>query len=75
MPVSTEPLEGFSAEEYQYVQENMQAMGLNQPSATPDPNEVFLVYSRGAQKLNLIVAQGESTTVVNLFLIYSAENE
>lgn len=53
----------------------MQTMGLNQPSATPDPNEVFLVYSRGAQKLNLIVAQGESTTVVNLFLIYSAENE
>jgi hypothetical protein len=53
----------------------MQVMGLNLPSAIPDPNEVMLVYSRGEQNEDLIAAQGETTTAVNLFLIYPGEKE
>ncbi len=66
--------EGMSAEEYQKALEMMQALGMGQPGAlgqptpTPDPNEAYIVFSQGEQRLRVTLTHVESVTQVFISL-------
>ncbi len=65
---------GMSAEEYQKALEMMQALGMGQPGAlgqptsTPDPNEAYIVFSQGDQRLRVTLTHIESVTQVFISL-------
>jgi hypothetical protein len=73
VPVSTEPPEGMSVEEYQQMLEDMQTLGLSQPTPTPNPNESFLDFQQGNQRLSVIINIANGITHVQIFLTRTVE--
>jgi hypothetical protein len=58
---------GMSAEEYQKALEALKAMGLGQPGGpapTPNPDEAYLVFDQGSQRLRVVLTRLASVTQV-----------
>jgi hypothetical protein len=60
--------EGISAEEYQQALEYMQAMGISQPTPTPNPDLASLIFQQGDQTLRVNLTRTEGTTDVVLLV-------
>jgi hypothetical protein len=66
--------EGMSAEEYQQALEALQALGLGQagqpgePTPTPNPDEAYVVFDQGGQRLRVTLTRVGSTTQVSIAL-------
>jgi len=58
----------MSAEEYQQLLQQMQALGLSEPTPTPNPNEAFLEFQQGNQMLSIIITITNGVTHVQIFM-------
>jgi hypothetical protein len=68
--------EGMSQEEYDRLMQDMQQLeqlGLTQPTPTPNPSEAFLVFQQGDQLLYLLITLETSGTRVQITLNRSVE--
>jgi hypothetical protein len=60
--------DGISPQDYQQLMQQMQALGMTQPTAVPSETEAMLVFDQGAQRLSVSITRTESVTRVSLSL-------